>query len=158
MESIINGIFVGGLYFFGEFVYNFLSLDLSMNLSSTFVVEFIFIVVIAFFSYWKIKSTKFGVLFGLVVPLATEIISAIFYGALPFGYLGLFADAEYAGLLFAILAIRYVGFPIAGFYGSYVWIGKEQSKTRFQRTQTLGQFLMTIKEQFWNVYGNLGKK
>ena len=117
-QSIIFGLFIGFFYFvIGTIVYTF---ELLISLANTFVVEFVFIVVVAILSCWRIKSPKFGFVFGLLVPLVPEIFS-IFYGAFPFSYLDLLLYPGIGGVVFANLIIRFVGFPVAGFFGSYVW-------------------------------------
>lgn len=120
-QSIGYGLLIGFLYLIvSQIVYTFYTLSFFLNLPITFVVEFVFIVIVAVFGYWRIKSLKFGILFGLVVTLVPEIFG-IFFGALPLGYMVLFVYPEYSVLLFVILVIRFVGFPFAGFFGSYIW-------------------------------------
>jgi hypothetical protein len=120
-QSIGYGLLIGFFYLIvSQIVYTFFTLAFFLNLPITFVVEFVFIVIIAVFSYWRIKSLEFGILFGLVVTLVPELFG-IFLGALPFGYMVLFVYPEYTFLLFLILVVRFVVFPFAGFFGSYIW-------------------------------------
>jgi hypothetical protein len=117
-QSIIHGFFIGVLYFgVGIIVYTF---EPQINLASTFVAEFVFIVIVAVSSYWRIKSLKFGILFGLVVTLIPEIFSLL-YGTFPFSYLDLLLYHEVGAVVITNLVIRFVGFPFAGFFGSYIW-------------------------------------
>ena len=123
-QSIIFGLFIGFFYFvIGTIVYTFKP---QTNLAGTFVVEFVFIVIVAILSYWIIKSPKFGFVFGLLVPLVPEIFS-IFYGAFPFSYLDLLIHPGFSAVLFANLVIRFVGFPVAGFFGSHIWRIKKEN-------------------------------
>ena len=117
--SLIFGFFIGFFFFVaGQIIYVFLSLA---NLAVPFVVDFVFFVIVAFLSYWRIKSPLFGFVFGIVIPLVPEIFRLVSYGFLPFGYLGLFGYPEIGGLVFASMVIRFVGFPVSGFFGSHIW-------------------------------------
>jgi hypothetical protein len=111
-QSIGYGLLIGFIY---------LIVSQMNTFPITFVVEFVFIVIVAVFSYWRIKSLKFSILFGLVVTLVPEIFGILFFGALPFGYMVLFVYPEFTVLFFVISIVRFVGFPIAGFFGSYIW-------------------------------------
>ena len=78
-------------------------------------------VAIAFFSFRRIRSLRVGVLFGFGVAL----VSAMFFVALPFFYFGLVNYPDYVGLEFVILTFRFVGFSIAGLFGSYIWFTRQ---------------------------------
>lgn len=125
MKSIFSGIFIGFCYFFIGVLIN-LFLIVYFDLFNSFLNEFIFLVVIAIFSYLNIKNPKFGLLFGLVVSFVTEVFSS-FFGTYPFGYLFSYPELWVA---FAILVFRFVGFPVAGYLGSYLLTRREQNKSR----------------------------
>jgi hypothetical protein len=117
-QSIIYGFFIGFSYFvIGQVFYVFL---IAVNLLQPFVVESIFAVIVAVFSYRRIRSLKFGILFGLVVALVPEIFG-IFFGFLPVGYMFWFVYPDFSVLFFAMSLFRFVGFPFAGFFGSNIW-------------------------------------
>lgn len=115
-KAIFAGLGIGVLYFFIGVLLN-LFLIIYFDLPHTFLNEFIFLVFIAFFSYFTFKNPRFGLVFGFVVSLVAEIISS-FFGTYPFGYLFSYPELWVA---FAILVFRLIGFPVVVFLGSYLW-------------------------------------
>ena len=121
MERLGNIFSVGfSLSVFSAIVYSFSSV-FSLGLIGIFLIEIIFMVAVAVFSYRKIKSLKDGVLFGF----GAALVSALFFVVFPVISFAFFVYSEFAGLDFVILAFRFVGFSIGGFFGSYVWVSRQ---------------------------------
>jgi hypothetical protein len=81
----------------------------------------IFLIVVGIVSYKFVGVPKYGLVMGIITWLMSELLGNALFGFPPFSELILLPEfPEFASLIIMTLAIRVLGFPLAGFVGGYV--------------------------------------